>query len=465
MTIEAMDEAPAHDIAADVVIVGGGMAGLTLARKLASSRRVVVIERGDGSSGPVDPACADGEVGGLPYPLGEIRDFRLGGSSSIWAGYTAPLDPCDFTAGDGTTLGGWPISFDDLDAYATEAACLLNLKSADFASDLMDIPADLRNQLTPHRIDLRYWRFGDPILRMSDHWHQDLARSTAITVLTHSRAVEILQNPAGDAVTSIACMAADGSRFEVRGEVFVLASGGLETPRLMLASQSRNSAGVGNEHGLVGACFCEHPHLTVPGFELSADSPLSEYATTGALRDGSPATVNLVLEDGAATLNARAHFFRTPAMAEDAVPKLGIFFEQSPHLESRVSLAKSFDREGVQQLVLDWRIADDDIEEFAAIANALSGALDQAGHGRLIRELRPADVSAELILHSNHQLGTTRMAKTARQGVVDENARVFGVENLYIAGGGIFPRVGWANPTFTLVQCTLRLADYIAEST
>lgn len=465
MTIAAMDKAPAHGIAADVVIVGGGMAGLTLARKLAPSRHVVVIERGDGSPGPINPACADGEVVGLPYPLGEIRDFRLGGSSSIWAGYTAPLDPCDFTAGEGTTLGGWPISFDDLAAYTNEAASLLNLASADFAPDLMDIPTDLQNQLTPQGIDLRYWRFGDPVLRMADHWTLNLKQNTAITVLTNARALEIMQNPDGEAVKSIACMATDGSRFEVRGEVFVLASGGLETPRLMLASKSRNSAGVGNEHGLVGACFCEHPHLTVPGFELAAESPLTEYAETGLLSDGSPATVNLTLDKESTNLNSRAHFFRTPAMAEDAVPKLGIFFEQSPNIASNVSLAENCDSAGVLRMRLDWRIADHDLEKYAAIANTFAGALAREGHGRFVRELRATDIGPELILHSNHQLGTTRMADTARQGVVDRNARVFGVENLYIAGGSIFPRVGWANPTFTVMQCTLRLADHIAELT
>lgn len=464
MTIVNMDSAPEYGIAADVVVVGGGMAGLTLARKLAPGRRVVVLERGGAAPGAVDPACADGEVAGLPYPLGEIRDFRLGGSSSVWAGYISPLDRRDFEIGATTELSGWPIEFDELAVYADEAASLLNVASADFDPDLMNIPAALRKQLSAQGVDLRYWRFSKPIVRMADNWSQDLARSAEITVLTGARAIEILLTYAQNEVEAITCTAADGSRFDVRGGLFVLATGGLETPRLMLASQSRNPAGVGNDEGLVGSCFCEHPHLTVPGFELATDSALSAYATTGTLRDGAPATVNVALHGGAANLNARAHFFRTPAMAEDAVPKLGIFFEQSPIIKSRVFLGDCCDSSGVRQLVLDWRIAGKDVEEFASIANTLAGALARAGHGRFVRELHAADIGPELILHSNHQLGTTRMAANAGQGVVDRNARVFGVDNLYVAGGSIFPRVGWANPTFTVMQCTLRLADHIAES-
>ncbi|WP_230281478.1 GMC oxidoreductase [Croceicoccus sp. Ery15] len=463
MTITAINTAPVHEVAGDIVVVGGGMAGLTLARKLAPGRRVIVLERGGPGSVPVDPTCADGEVVGLPYPLGEIRDFRLGGSSSVWAGYIAQLDRRDFAIGLGTELGGWPIEFDELAIYADEAASLLNISSADFAPDLMDLPKTLRRQLSPHGVGPQYWRFSKPIVRMGNDWFQYLSQSPEIAVLTGARALEILLTHAQNEVEAITCMAADGSRFEVRGSLFVLASGGLETPRLMLASQSRSPAGVGNYEGLVGTCFCEHPHLTVPGFELATGSPLNAYATTGVLRDGSPAIVNFALDAGAADLNARAHFFRTPAMAEDAVPRLGIFCEQSPIIASRVSLADGCDSSGVRKLVLDWRIAEQDIEELAAIANSLSEAFSRAGHGRLVRELHPGDIGSELILHSNHQLGTTRMATTAKQGVVDRNARVFGVDNLFVAGGSIFPRVGWANPTFTVMQCTLRLADHIAE--
>jgi len=48
-----------------------------------------------------------------------------------------------------------------------------------------------------------------------------------------------------------------------------------------------------------------------------------------------------------------------------------------------------------------------------------------------------------------------------RQGVVDENCRVHGVSNLFIAGSSVFPTVGYANPVLTLVALALRLADHV----
>ena len=62
---------------------------------------------------------------------------------------------------------------------------------------------------------------------------------------------------------------------------------------------------------------------------------------------------------------------------------------------------------------------------------------------------------------SNHHLGTTRMADDPRQGVVDRDGRVFGCDNLYVAGSSVFPTGGFANPTVNLVALTLRLAEHL----
>jgi len=60
-----------------------------------------------------------------------------------------------------------------------------------------------------------------------------------------------------------------------------------------------------------------------------------------------------------------------------------------------------------------------------------------------------------------HHMGTTRMALAAKDGVVDTDGKMFGLDNLYIAGSSIFPTSGCANPTFTLMATTIRLADHL----
>ena len=55
------------------------------------------------------------------------------------------------------------------------------------------------------------------------------------------------------------------------------------------------------------------------------------------------------------------------------------------------------------------------------------------------------------------------MAKTPEDGVVDENARVFGLSNLYVAGSSVFSTGGHANPTLTIVALAIRLADHLKD--
>ncbi|MEQ9081981.1 MAG: GMC family oxidoreductase, partial [Sandaracinaceae bacterium] len=62
-----------------------------------------------------------------------------------------------------------------------------------------------------------------------------------------------------------------------------------------------------------------------------------------------------------------------------------------------------------------------------------------------------------------HHMGTTRMAARREDGVVDADCKVFGTENLYVAGSSVFVTGGHANPTLTLVALAERLADHLLE--
>jgi choline dehydrogenase-like flavoprotein len=60
-----------------------------------------------------------------------------------------------------------------------------------------------------------------------------------------------------------------------------------------------------------------------------------------------------------------------------------------------------------------------------------------------------------------HQIGTTRMHEDPRRGVVGPDCRVHGVENLFVAGGSVFPTCGDANPTLTIAALALRLGTHL----
>ena len=62
-----------------------------------------------------------------------------------------------------------------------------------------------------------------------------------------------------------------------------------------------------------------------------------------------------------------------------------------------------------------------------------------------------------------HHMGGTRMHFKKEYGVVDENCKVYGSSNLYIAGSSVFTTGGHNNPTLPIVQLSLRLAKYLAR--
>jgi choline dehydrogenase-like flavoprotein len=92
-------------------------------------------------------------------------------------------------------------------------------------------------------------------------------------------------------------------------------------------------------------------------------------------------------------------------------------------------------------------------------AHALfAAAVQQAGLGRVA--LAEDDWSSRME-PALHHLGTTRMHDDPAHGVVDRDARVHDIDNLYVAGGSVFTTGGFANPTLTILALTFRLARHL----
>ncbi len=87
----------------------------------------------------------------------------------------------------------------------------------------------------------------------------------------------------------------------------------------------------------------------------------------------------------------------------------------------------------------------------------------RAGVGRLKLTLSDDDTWPPDLVGARHHIGTTRMHPDPKRGVVDANGRVHGIQNLFVAGSSVFPTVGSANPTLTIVALAPRLADHVKE--
>jgi choline dehydrogenase-like flavoprotein len=137
--------------------------------------------------------------------------------------------------------------------------------------------------------------------------------------------------------------------------------------------------------------------------------------------------------------------------------------ETAPVHGNRISLADRLDALGVRRAAAQWRVGPVEQRTLRALAVHLDQALKRAGYPapKLAEWATDSDHDLPVPVDLAHMMGTTRMARDPRSGVVDSNCRVFGVTNLYIAGGSVFPTGGHANPTWMFLALALRLADHL----
>ena len=142
--------------------------------------------------------------------------------------------------------------------------------------------------------------------------------------------------------------------------------------------------------------------------------------------------------------------------------KIANMCEQIPNPDSRVSLSNDRDCFGQNRVQLDWRLSPIDITSAIRSQEILDSELRRSGLGRLFLEINE-ETASEKIKGGWHHMGTTRMHNDPRKGVVDENCRVHGISNLFIAGPSVFPTSGYANPSLTIVALAVKLSDHIKE--
>ena len=255
-----------------------------------------------------------------------------------------------------------------------------------------------------------------------------------------------------------------GRTLRVSARLFVLATGGIENARLLLLADHLH--GIGDESGLVGRCFMEHPRDASCRL-VPADPRLIDQCGLYALNRGADGVVmgRLAFTDEA----RRRHELPAVSITLEPRPRarrwrratafgLLINLEQAPDPENRVTLDAERDRFDLPRPAIHWRWRPLDQRNLTRIHAMITAELEGRGLGRVeITAGAPPDPNA------HHHMGTTRMHRDPRRGVVDEHARVHGVANLFVAGSSVFPTSGFANPTLTVVALALRLADHLAR--
>ncbi len=512
-------------IDADICIVGGGPAGITLALELRDTPlKVVLLESGDLHPDPETQALYQGPNLGFQYdPLDEARLRFLGGSSNHWAGNCMRLRPIDFEQLDWMPHSGWPIGYDDLDPFYDRAQPYFEIPtdrpydidhwSNELNLPLLDLDPDLMvNMGANESPPTAFGHVYEEALRQADNLH----------VFLNANVLEIETDINAASVTALSVACIDGPTLRVEARQTVLAMGGIEIPRLMLLSDRVARNGIGNEAGLVGRFFADHPAIRPPmRILMGRRAPdLDLYSTTHSVEDGTlycavmgsealarreelPGFMfNLFYDRHSPGSLAATNFYRN-ARNGDEIPYLSsqianlftdfdgavnaihsqladtrdplidrdwlgpwLSFECVPNPDSRVHLVDDIDRFGQRRIALDWQFTDQEMQTVKRATEIFAGEATRLGLGRVWTDVLREDYDwPPYVARGKHHCGTTRMSDDPATGVVDANCRVHGMDNLYIASSSVFPTNGFATPTLTIGALSVRLADHLKSST
>jgi choline dehydrogenase-like flavoprotein len=541
----------------DLVVVGTGPAGATLVNELAGSGLVIgVLESGRRSPTPAGDALRAVTSEGLPIKE-YSRERVLGGTSITWAGLSSPLDPIDMTARPwiGGANGGasWPFERTDLDPFYARAGERYRFPAPTAFTgtgfgelrtkgDLVVDFEGLEEKVFLARTEPQ--NFGREFTEVYDRPDVHLVLDATVT--------ELLADEDRGAVRALRVRSSGGAEFEVTAERYVLATGGIENARLLLAAREFGAKGAGNEHDQVGRCFMNHPKnyrgivrlartvgsapylfgcmyrgfagyagLRLPEHVQAERGLLNSYVRfeplfpwsdsegveslvlmakrtkflvdhwrrRGEKRDevvdlrdysetGDDSDLQNARKSGADWLGLgwnvlrdarRVAWYAKYRVLDRKQPKitrvrLRNFMEMEPDPDNRVTLGTERDAFGVPLPRVASRCTELDRRSLAAIHAELARELARTGLGTLESDLVDGAEHLDpwpIDRDASHHLGTTRMGADPRTSVVDPHGRVHGIANLWAAGGSVFPTSGCANPTYTIVALSIRLADHL----
>jgi choline dehydrogenase-like flavoprotein len=509
----------------DVIIVGSGAGGGTLARHLApSGKRVLVLERGDWL--PREPAnwlahdvfvenryvSPDtwSDAKGTPFQP-QIHYF-VGGATKLYGAALYRLRPEDFGEmqhHDGLSPA-WPISYDELEPYYTQAEHLYQVHGAHgedptegHASEPYPFPAVSHEpriqQLSDDLEKAGYHPFHAPCgirLNESDMPHSACVRCQNcdgfpcavhgkadaevlgirpalehdnVTLLTNAVAEKLETNAEGTAVTGVV-VKSNGATETLIADVVVLACGAANTAKLLLRSATdRHPKGLANGSDQVGRNYMFHNSQAV--LALSRDENPTIFQKTLGLNDFYFKGPDFDFPMGNIQMvgKSQAPMFRgekpgetrfAPEWSLEDIARHAVDFwlstEDLPRPENRVTV------DGDGRVILAYTASNDEPKK--RLYAQLRSMLTHLGmHGDHLLH-RYAYMKNEIpVAGVAHQAGTCRFGDDPATSALNRDCRAHELDNLYVADTSVFPSIGAVNPALTAMANALRVGDRLLE--
>lgn len=500
------------EVSFDVVVVGAGAAGILLAVELAKrSKRVLLLESGHFSEDEKRQELNTVEQTGKTLSNAVWgRKRAIGGTTIAWGGQSLPFSPIDFEARDWVTNSGWPLASNDLQEYYMQANDFMKIDTKDYDEEVLKLlgmqkPA-FNNQLL--RYHFSKWAPESNFKRL--YWTQ---LEQTVTIVYNAVLTKILLGEDGR-VENIEVSNFKQDTYTIRTSQLIMATGGIETIRILLSNRHQITSGIGNHSDWLGKCFMDHPCIKVGIVATNKPYKLQSLFNTH-VKNGLKYSVRLSASEslqrrhrilnGSASImfdypdeefdpyaeirrfmktrritsaktvagninsyvfSAFAYTSRHFVYKHRAKGNLVLMLEQEPVRDSYIGLSKNIDQFGIPQARINWSVNHKTWDTVVTMSAVLGEEMSRLSLGEVHPEpyIKKDNPDWENCLTDvNHHMGGARMSSSANEGVVNKDLQVWGHENLYICSAAVFPTASHSNPTLTLLALAHRLVNKIAS--
>jgi choline dehydrogenase-like flavoprotein len=497
---------------ASTAIIGSGIAGMLVARELLrAGDDVLVLERGElvpwerHHFAPDGRIVVEGDVKTAVHNDENAPDgvnwtweyaYGVGGSLNHWIGTTPRWLPEDFQLRSRYgVLTDWPITYDELEPFYTEAERALAISGS--ASELSPGSAP---PLPPHPFspqDEAVRKYLEPFVALSQarpsrpvggrpaccgstrcevcpidarfsvlNGMRATLRDPGLRLRSKTLVKSLRLSPDQQRVVAAECVTASGEEVVVRADRFVLAANAIESTGLLLRSDIVLPA-TGRYFGGRQASFMVIPtkEPVLPGRGSSRSTGASYAYYSGEFRSHRGAALLMVENLGVASAMAQAAVEGLISGEEGATLRaratagwertltMSVLVESEPHPENAVTLSPVRDSFGLPLNRVRYRPGDYERLALEHVVEDLPRRLRALGAGKPKLTTEP---------RSPHLLGTLRMG-SERTGVVDSDLRHHGLDNLFVVGGSVFPTYSASQPTLTIAALAIRLGRKLAS--
>lgn len=516
----------------DVVVIGSGAGGGTLAHRLAGTdKRVLILERGDYLPRERDNWDSTAVFVQAKYRAPEFWldahgsefppevNYYVGGNTKFYGAALFRLRPQDF--GELRHHGGlsprWPITYDDLEPYYTEAEHLYRVHGR-HGEDPTEGAASAPYLFPPVEHEPRIQQLSDDLEKQGLHpFHLPIgvnltqdndgrathdsvcircdrvdgfpcllgAKSDAqvvcvdpalqrpnVSMVTNAYVERLETDGSGRTVSAVVTTLGDGTKVTFSADIVVVACGAVNSAALLLRSANdAHPNGLGNSSDQVGRNYMRHNNLAL--MAVSKEPNPTKFQKTLAVNDWYLGAddfefplggIQMLGKSDAEQIRGEAPRWAgrvSPDMPFGVLAHHAVDFwlcgEDLPSPDNRVTV----DSDGRIRLTLD---ENNNVEGLKRLRHKLQGMLGDLGmhHHRLIDH--------SIYLHKGmpigataHQAGTVRFGTDPATSVLDPFCKAHDLDNLYVADTSFFPSIGAVNPSLTAIANAMRVGDHLID--